>query len=598
MLAGTFVVPAAADVNRGQVRIAWDGSSYQEMDSAPVCNADYAVETNLYYPRAKHLSDGSILLTFENDHYGWDIYARKSYDGGKTWTDATLIRHSYPEKSTVGEDTRVFVNPDFHQLKSGRILLAWQWRYKKGYNDLPNTNINCGVEMCWSDDFGKTWSRPVEVYRGRNWEPAFLELPSGEIQMFITDSQEIRDKISYACTSILRSYDGGMTWQGKTLATNKDVQAISRTIWNGRGMDGMATAVLLDDGKGIVVPFETWSGRDVYEQSPNLVRTTMEQNWNPADSVAIRAGGGPDFPVKKELNKDIKGFGPYSCKLSTGEMVVLTNGRMKNRFGVFVAVGDRMGDNFSYVTTAFDNAGAYWGSIDQINPNELLATATVRSSLDAMPAAGDGTVGRMAKDHGKVIMIKGWLNRSREIRKGVLKMQSLAEFKPDGLWMLGKVSPSKVYADFGYDSRNFYFGSYLFDGNVVAYSPQNSDASGILVSRPGKGTYKVVVNAAGDYTVYEEVCSSWHMLAWEYGKAQTELLCTINDSKDNDLGYSALVSLPWKLIGGAPAKGEKIAVHQIHFYKTGVKIKAGVKFEETEGENSDYSGEWLTLTLK
>jgi len=597
LLLGAFALPATADINRGNVRIAWDNTSLQEMDSAPVCNADYAVENNLYYPRAKHLSDGSILLTFENDHYGWDIYARKSYDGGKTWTDATLIRHSYPEKSTVGDDMRVFVNPDFYQLKSGRILLAWQWRYKKGYNDLPNTNLNCGVEMCYSDDFGKSWSAPVEVYRGRNWEPAFLELPSGEIQMYITDSQEIRDKGSYACTSILRSFDGGATWQGKAMATNKDVEAISRTLWNGRGMDGMATAVLLDGNRGIVVPFETWSGRDVYEQSPQLVRTTMDENWR-RDTVAIRAHGGPDFPYKKELNKDIKAFGPYSCKLSTGEMVVLTNGRWKNNFGMFVLIGDRNGDNFSYITTAFDNGAAYWGSIDLINPNELMATATVRSSLGSMPAAGDGTVGVVSKDHGKILLIKGWLNRSRDIRKGELKMQKLSEFKPEGLWMLGKVAPAKVYADFGYDSKNFYFGSYLFDSKVVSFAPQNSDASGVLISRPGIGTYKVVVNANGDYTVYEEIRSSWHMLAWEYGKAKVESCCTVNDNKDEDLGYSALVSLPWKLIGGAPTKGERIAIHQLHFYKTGAKVKSSLKFEETEGENSDYPGEWLTVTLK
>lgn len=595
LLAG-IVLPAAA-VDKGTVRIAWDRSSYQEMTSAPVCNADYSIEPNLYYPRVKHLSDGSLLMTFENDHYGWDIYSRRSTDGGKTWSDAILIRHSYKEESTVGEDTKVFVNPDFHQLKSGRILLAWQWRYHKGYNDLPNTNQNCGVEMCWSDDMGRSWSEPREIYRGRNWEPAFVELPSGEIQMFITDSQQIRDKASFSGTSIIRSFDGGKTWQGKELATNSDVEMISRTLWNGRGMDGMATAVLLDDSKGIVVPFETWSGRDVYEQSPNLVRTTLEQDWK-CDTVAMRANGGPDFPYKKELNKDIKGFGPYSCKLSTGEMVVLTNGRWKDKYGVFVTVGDREGDNFSYVTTAFDDGGAYWGSIDQINDNELMATATVRSNPGAMPAAGDGTVGLLPKSRGKIIMVKGWLNRSREIKKGALKMQRLSSFVPDGLWMLGRNHPAKVYADFGYDSKNFYFASYLFDEIVVAYAPQNSDAGGILLSRPGKGNYKIVVNANGDYTVYEEVRSSWHMLAWEYGKAKTEIVCTLNDKSDKDLGYSALVSLPWKLIGGAPAKGEKIAVHQIHYYKTDIKVKSGIRFEETEGENSDYPEEWLTITLK
>lgn len=595
LLLGAFSLPAAADINKGDVRIAWDYSTFQEMTSAPVSNADYTVEPNLYYPRAKHLADGSILLSFENDHFGWDIYVRKSYDGGKTWTDATLLRHSHPATSTVGKDTKVFVNPDFYQLKSGRILMAWQWRYKKGYNDLPNTNQNCGIELIYSDDSGKTWSEPVEVYRGRCWEPAFLELPSGEIHMYITDSQEIRNKGSYSCTSIIRSFDGGKTWQGKPMAYYTDMEPITRTKWHERGMDGMPTAVLLDDRKTIVVPLETWSGRDVYEISPIIVRNS--NNWD-VDGAAIRENGGPEFPIKKQVNKDLKAFGPYSCKLNTGEMVILTNGRYKSENGVFVLIGDKNGDNFNYVTNVFPASGGYWGSIDQLNPNELIATCTVRDSAGPMPAAGDGTVNVKPQSRGKILLVKGWLNRSRTISAGELKMQNLKEFNPDGLWMLGKSNPGKIYADFGYDKDNFYFGAYLFDKSVVSYAPENSDAAQILLSRGKKGTYKITVNAAGDYIVYKEVGCSWKILVWEEKAIATNLVGTINNDKDEDLGYSAKLPVPWSLIGGKPAKGEQLRIHLRHYYKSGPKIKSGIFVEDTEGENSDYPGEWLTVTLK
>lgn len=594
ILAAAVSIPAMAEVNLGDVRIAWDFSSYQEMDSTPVSNADYSEEPNLYYPRAKRISDGSILLSFENDHYGWDIYCRKSYDNGATWTDALLLRHSYPEASTKGDDLKVFVNPDFYQLSSGRILMAWQWRYKKGYNDLPNTNKNCGIELIWSDNMGLTWSEPVEVYRGRCWEPAFLELPSGEIHMYITDSQEIRNRGSYACTSIIRSFDGGKTWQGKDCATNNDMEPIARTIWHGYGMDGMPTAVLLDDGKTIAVPLETWSGRDVYDISPVIVRS--DNNWN-VDGAAIRANGGPDFPAKKQVNKDLKGFGPYSCKLSSGEMVVLCNGRYKSENGVFVLIGDRNADNFNYVTSAFPDMGGYWGSIDAISENELLATCTVRSNSGAMPAAGDGTIGVVAQDEGKILLVRGWLNRPREIKAGAFRLQSLSEFNPQGLWMLGKSVPSKVYADFGYDAENFYFGSYLFSKNIASFSPENSDAGQILLSRGKKGTYKITVNAAGDYTVYKEENSSWKLLVWEEGKAEVELVGTLNDEIE-DCGYCAKATIPWKLIGGKPSKNEVLRIHQRHYHKLGSKVKSGIVVEDTEGENSDYPSEWLTVTLK
>ena len=580
-------------IDRGAVRIAWDGTTYQEMTSTPVCNAPYTEEPNLYYPRAKHLADGSILLTFENDHFGWDIYARKSFDGGKTWTDATLIRHSYPEESTVGTDKRVFVNPEFIQLASGRILLAWQWRYNKGYNDLPNTNQNCGVELVYSDDSGETWSEPREVYRGRCWEPAFLELPSGEIHMYITDSQEIKDGGSFACTSILRSFDGGQTWQGKELALNTDVEPISRTRWNGRGMDGMATAVLLDDNKGIVVPLETWSGRDVYDISPIIVRTSMEDNWH-FDGAAIRAEGGPAYPAKKLVNKDLKAYGPYSCKLNTGEMVILTNGRHKTESGIFVLVGDREGDNFKYITRPFTKG--YWGSIDQINDNELIAAVTVRSSSKPMGAAGDYT-GNITQ-RGKLLLIKGWINRPRTIARGDIAPQPIKDFNPEGLWMLGKNYPSRIYADFGYTADSLQFISYVFDKNIASFSPENSDAAQAIISRGKKGTYKLTVNAAGDYTVYKAENFSWCPLAWEYGKASTCVEGTLNDGEDEDLGYSAKMCVPWSLIGGKPGRGETLRVHLRHYYKAADKVKAGLHMEEMEGENSDYPGEWLGITLR
>ena len=39
-----------------------------------------------------------------------------------------------------------------------------------------------------STDNGVTWSEPVSVYQGVNWEPYLLELSSGEIHCYFTDS--------------------------------------------------------------------------------------------------------------------------------------------------------------------------------------------------------------------------------------------------------------------------------------------------------------------------------------------------------------------------------------------------------------------------
>ena len=53
------------------VRISWDRSTFTEMTSVNVAGEGF-VEENLYYPRIKRLSDGTLLMSFENDHFGWD----------------------------------------------------------------------------------------------------------------------------------------------------------------------------------------------------------------------------------------------------------------------------------------------------------------------------------------------------------------------------------------------------------------------------------------------------------------------------------------------------------------------------------------------
>ena len=161
-------------IAESDVRISWDRTTYTEHTSAQVSSCSEEVgtitpftEENLYYPRIKRLSDGSLLMSYENDHFGWDLYTRRSENNGRTWSDAVMLTKTHPSTSSVGDDFKTYVNPDLIELQDGRIMLAYQWRYKLGYNDLPNTNINCGIEIMFSDDFGRTWGKAQPVYVGR-----------------------------------------------------------------------------------------------------------------------------------------------------------------------------------------------------------------------------------------------------------------------------------------------------------------------------------------------------------------------------------------------------------------------------------------------
>lgn len=572
------------------VRISWDKSSYQEVRDAYVSNLGY-IEHDFYYPRAKRLSDSSILLSYSNHHYGFDIYACRSEDDASTWGNAVCIAHSYDttyvtSKGMTAPDRIVYVNPDFIELQDGRLIMAFQWRYYKGYADLPKTNENCGIMVSFSSDKGRSWTKPREVYRGRCWEPAFLQLPSGEIQMYITSSQDIKDKTSFPRTMLIRSFDGGETWQGKATCGIHDNEVVSRSFDDRFAYDGMPTAVLLDDNKGIVVPLESWHGKFVVDQTPIVVKTTMDENWH-LDHEKVLSEGGPDYPMKKEVNKDLQGYGPYSCKLPGGEVVVLCNGTYKGVQGIWTLIGDKTADNFHFASAPF-TSDEYWGNIDYIGGNKVIATGTYKY-------VDYGNVNRAM-----VRIIKGRLNAAKEITRGGLSMTSISDFDRDadnGWWFLGKKYDSSVYVDFGYTGDAFEIGAYVFDKKISAFTPENSDAFAVLFSRPGGGNYEIVVNALGKYVLYREEGYSWHKIASGV-TADLEVSGTVNNDRDKDLGFRAKLSIPWELIGGTPFKGEEIKAHLRRFYMTDSKEKPLAKVEDLEGENSDYPDEWLGVTLK
>lgn len=577
-----------SDEGERDVRISWDYNSFQELSNINVSNKEGYVEKELHYPRVKRLSDGSLLLTFNNHHFGWNIYAMRSEDNGKTWSDAQMLREQHKAKSTAGNDQKVFVNPEFVELQDGRIMLAYQWRYKNGYHDIPNTNENCGVEIMYSHDKGKTFTAPREMYRGRCWEPAMLQLPSGEIQMYITSSQEVVNKVSNPRTVVIRSFDGGDTWQGKKLATYRDAEPVSRSFDERSSYDGMPTAVWLDDNQGIAMPIEVWSGRLVVDQTPMIVKTDAEVNWR-GDQDKIANEGGPEYPYKKQLNKNFIGYGPYSTKLKTGEVIVLSNGMYKGEQGIWTFIGDKKADNFRFATSPFVG---HWGSIDDIGGNKVIASGTAHYT-----EPGNKT------ELGKVMIMEARLNYAKEVSKGDLAMPTVAQFDKDNTdyWFLGKKTQASTFTNFGYTNENLIIGTYYFDQNIVAFTPENSDASILLLSRQNKGgsfdNYKIAVNAYGKYTVYREENYSWKLIHQGVTE-EVEIAGTINQEKDDDLGYSAKLKIDWTLLGGVPTKDDTFRAHLRLHYKDKATEKPLALQESMAGENSDYPQEWLRVMFK
>lgn len=196
----------------------------------------------------------------------------------------------------------------------------------------------------------------------------------------------------------------------------------------------------------------------------------------------------------------------------------------------------------------------------------------------------------------------GRLNRSKTIAKGDVRMVPVGEFdrENNAYWFLGKETASSVFTDFGYTDDCFIVATYLFDDNLVAFTPENSDASALLLARRaadgGWDTYKILVNAEGRWLVYREENYSWRLV----GKGKPGSTSGARSRRRRHRPrVRGRLCIGWELLGGKPAPGEEFRAHLRHHYKE--EVKEGPVFalvEEAEGENSDYPGEWLRITLK
>ena len=138
------------------------------------------------YGRIVAAPDGTLLMSV----YGGPRRKRKgvrdicillrSTDGGKTWGDESLV--------TTGHNVTSYAF-----LPSGRLLAAA--RSESGH-----------VATLFSDDDGRTWSKPVQVTRDGEHPADLTVLASGTVQL--TFGRRIRPM---GC-GVLLSRDGGATW--------------------------------------------------------------------------------------------------------------------------------------------------------------------------------------------------------------------------------------------------------------------------------------------------------------------------------------------------------------------------------------------------
>jgi hypothetical protein len=326
------------------------------------------------YARMIRLQNGEILCGYD---VGAKVHVSRSKDNGKTWGDETFVCAA----SFGGA-----ANTEILQLQNGWILLS--------FNERPMDRVHpFTIKTCISKDHGYTWSPPSLVYEAdvmfENgcWEPAQIQLPIGEVQLFFANENPYRNSTEQEIT-LVRSFDNGLTWTPpETVSFRKGHR------------DGMPVPLALRNGKGIVLAIEDNGLNGNFK--PAIVHTSLKANWKepPADGNNPRRWSALTTP----LPADVYAGAPYIRQLPSGETVLSCQSTEGNRkeAQMVVYIGDENAKNFAHKSVPFklapDTPGL-WNSLFVKDDNTVTAiSGTIINGVAGIWAI-DGRVVRRKRD--------------------------------------------------------------------------------------------------------------------------------------------------------------------------------------------------------
>lgn len=473
---------------------------------------------NPVYARIKKMADGRYFLMYHNGRIGSNVFYNTTSDL-LNWSAPTELFHACPVTTPDGDDERRYSSADAIVLQNGDILAYVAARANHGYRFYPQCNY---ISMKRSRDNGKTWGEEEFIYHGTVWEPFMLQLPSGKIQCYFTDTEP---KLLNSGTSIVESDDNGYTWTPDGLSECYKVIRQYKYTEDGTKIytDQMPCARLLNNGKTYLGFLEarlskpsTPDGQTYYKMS--VVRG--HGDWK-------HLGDGEEGPEDRNTNV-IDGAAGYVAQFPSGETVLSCN--MESIFRIKLGNCDGtefQGENWSDRWMKVLSRKGYWGATEIISSHEILATMHCTSGIQ---------------------LSKYYLNHMIEAAETRVDVDGdNSEWKNDEAWFIGSESEKvQTCVRAAQDGENVYFGidridSYLHTGDDVTIYVSGGDE---LDSK----SISVRVSPDSGYSWYLRGKHGWKAGAGEKG---IRFKCGIAGTVDDDFpdtGYFGELSIPRRLL--------------------------------------------------
>ena len=487
------------------------------------------------YARMIQLQDGRLMAVAEAQG---GISVTYSLNQGKTWNS--------PQRIITPPSKISSANAEVIQLSDGTILVGTNMRPNSPYS----TDRLFGIRLVRSTDNGVSWSEPVFVFDAQYtfndgcWEPAFLELPSGEVQCYFANENEYTSSNDQNI-SMCRSFDKGLTWSAPvTVSYRKGYR------------DGMPVPLLLKNQSDIVVIVEDngWPGRGNF--AATTVRNSLADNWTKGYVDANSPLRGMIFQTIPPSS--IYSAAPYIRQLPWGETVASYQGN-ENRASadlqyadMYVLVGDEQARNFKAKSAPFaleQSRHSIWNSVSVIDTGIVVALG----SIGVPNGAND------------VVMIKGYPIRQANANYGSITVDGVKS--TDEKWTTANVSQlcmgqaikNRTTVDFLYDDKYLYLTARVLDRNIINTGTDNDgirfmiDADDVSGSTPQAGMYSFFFDTNGTVNFQRAENS-----AWKTDNNTSDIQYAIDIQS---VYYSIEAAIPWSLFGkAAPPVANRMAI--------------------------------------
>ena len=290
-----------------------------------------------HYPRLRTLPDGSYILFWQtssvSDANGKDTHYALSKDL-KNWTYMGNLWKSYNVVTSIGtNDVRYFTNANGLVLSSGELLVVAAFRAVHAYGKF-DAQADQGLIVKKSKDGGKTWYGETEIYHGPCWEAHLIELPSGEIQCFYSESRPWISS-SHSGTGMVWSKDGGATWEPEL---GSHFRVMRKHWWNFKPSNTsygsmycytyqMPVGVILNGSKQFAFAMESANQRVANSSGGTNDQFSIALAFSKEDGVWENLVDDEVLPPEQRIDSLVpRGAAPYLVQFRSGECLLAYGG--------------------------------------------------------------------------------------------------------------------------------------------------------------------------------------------------------------------------------------------------------------------------------